>query len=78
VSRRLGDDWLVASAGIPFQCYRLTGSSARAWELLDRPRTIAEVANELALMFRGDRESLEEDVGRMLEELHERACVEMS
>lgn len=64
---------VVTSEGSPFV---VSGAGARVWELLDRPRTVAELTSTLAEEFGVAEATVGHDLGPVLLELEHRCAVE--
>jgi hypothetical protein len=55
----------------------LEGTGEELWDLLDRPRTLGELAGELADRHRADPEVVANDLRAALDDLRDRGLVEM-
>lgn len=54
----------------------LTGSAVAVWNLLQEPRTVAELVETLAWAYRTPRGQIERDVAALLRDLLERGVIE--
>jgi hypothetical protein len=50
----------------------VAGTGAAVWELLERPRLVDELVDELAARYGSDRASVERDLSSFLDELQAR------
>lgn len=75
LERRFGDEVLLAARGRR-DVDRLAGTGAAVWELLDGPRTAAELAAALEAAYEAGPGSIERDVRALLEDLAARGYVE--
>jgi hypothetical protein len=72
------DDELVM-IGLKNDCYYgLDDIGRRIWELLDQPRTIAELVNELSGMYKVETARCEGDVLSFLEDLFGEGLVQIA
>ena len=55
--------------------YGLSGTGARIWELLQAPRTIADIVTTIAEEFEVDRGRVEADLDVLLDELQSRGLI---
>jgi coenzyme PQQ synthesis protein D (PqqD) len=55
----------------------LAGTAAHVWSLLDRPRSVKEMARMLADLYDSPRRAIANDVERLLQELVKHGSVEV-
>jgi len=74
-ARRLEDEVVLVNLRTN-HIYSLNATGSRLWELLDAPRTRAELVEALVGEFEVERATLEHDTDRLLSELEEARLVE--
>ncbi|MGH2701825.1 MAG: PqqD family protein [Actinomycetota bacterium] len=75
LERVVDEEVLVATADS--EVASLRGSAFRQWLLLDRPRTIDDLAAQLARIYDVDAGDIRSEVGDLLEDLRGRGLVEV-
>jgi len=74
LSTTLGDEVVILGLNDEVY-YGLEGAGARMWDLLQTPRTIAELVDLLSTEFEVTRERLESDLAALIGALHEKGLV---
>ena len=74
LSTTLGDEVVILGLNDEVY-YGLDGAGARMWDLLQTPRTLAELVDLLSAEFEVTRERLESDLEALLATLHEKGLV---
>lgn len=59
-------------------CYGFNGTATRIWALLERPRRVSELREELTREFDVDDETCERQLGELLKELEADGLVELA
>lgn len=59
-------------------CYGFNGTATRIWALIERPRRLSELRDELMREFDVDRELCERQLGELLRELEADGLVELA
>jgi len=77
MSRRVGDDVVVAVAGREDFDF-LSGPAATVWSMLDKPRSSADLVDSLGRIYDIPARTIEEGVAKVLAHLVDRAALETS
>jgi hypothetical protein len=75
LARSYGDEVLLAAPRRDV-VDQLKGPAADVWEVLDRPRTIEDVVEQLTRLYRAPVERVQDDVQKLLDELVDRGWVQ--
>jgi hypothetical protein len=59
-------------------CYGFNGTATRIWALIERPRRLSELREELVREFDVDPETCERQLGELLKELEADGLVELA
>jgi hypothetical protein len=59
-------------------CYGFNGTATRIWALIERPRRVSELKEELTREFDVDPEMCEQQLGELLRELEADGLVELA
>jgi hypothetical protein len=71
------DDTLVVADATSAWCYGMEIIAGQIWQLLDCPRTVADLCAELADRYDVSRETCESDVLEFVEELNREGLIEI-
>ena len=71
------DDTLVVADATSAWCYGMEIIAGQIWQLLDRPRTVADLCSALTNGYDVSRETCESDVLEFVEELNREGLIEI-
>jgi len=76
LTAQIGDDLMMMNAESDFYL-NLSGSGGRIWELLEQPRTVADLCEALAREYEIDPEAARPEVTAFLDELLLRKAIDV-
>lgn len=80
VLRQMGDSWVAVPVGkMAAQIHGLVAlneTAAAVWEILQTPRTLDQIVEELCLEYEGDPASIRENVEALVEQLEREGMLE--
>lgn len=74
--RNVGEHVVLAPPGRE-DFEELSPTAAAAWRMLETPRTLPELTEALASTYRVPRDDIVDDIRRLVEDLIDRAAIEM-